>query len=329
MLIPLLLVAALLAGCAAVPAPGASPEPTLKRTAVRVAALKGPTGVGMVGLMKAQQDGRAVNSYTFTVTDSPEDVVAKVASGDVDIAAVPTNLAATLYAKTSGGVRMLAVNTLGVMYIVEDGESIHDLRDLAGKTIHATGQGSNPEYVLRFLLQRNGIDPDSDVRIVFASEHDELATLVASGEAKIALLPEPFVTTVTTKNPKVRVASDLTAEWAKAVTDGSQLMMGGVIARSDFVATRPQAVTDFLTEYRASINLALTDTDGTAALCEQFGIIPSAAVARRALPRLGLSYLDGDAMKAGLQGYFKVLYDAKPESVGGALPDSGFYFTAR
>jgi NitT/TauT family transport system substrate-binding protein len=303
-----------LTGCGALP--GQSP-------AVRVATLKGPTGVGMVHLM---QD--AAGRYAFTVSESPDEVAAKVASGDVDIAAVPTNLAAALYAKSKGRVQMLAVNTLGVMYLVENGDTVHTMADLKGRTIYASGQGSNPEYVLRFLLAKNGLDPDKDVTIVFKSQHDEVATLVASGQAPIALLPEPFVTAVTVKNPKVRVALDLTPEWAKVVTDGSQLMMGAVIARSDFVSKNPEAVKSFLGGYEASIAKAKGDVDQTATLCEKFGIIP-AAIARRAIPRLNLTFISGEQMVTGIKGYFQVLYAANPTSVGGALPDSGFYFTAK
>jgi len=320
----LVLPISLVAGCAAAPT---APTGTLK-AAVRVATLKGPTGVGMVGVMQAQQAGTAANDYTFTVSDAPDEVAAKLASGDVDIAAVPTNLGAALYAKTSGAVQMLAVNTLGVMYIVANGQVIQSMADLKGTTIYASGQGSNPEFVLRFLLQKNGLDPDTDVHIVFKSQHDEVATLVASGTAGIALLPEPFVTTVTVKNPAVRVALDLTREWSKVVTDGSRLMMGAVIARKDFVAKHPGAVTAFLAEYKASIGMAGTDVDGTAALCQQFGIIPSAAVVKLAMPRLGLTYVDGAEMVSGVSGYFEVLYAANPKSVGGAIPDSGFYFRA-
>lgn len=308
---------------------GCSGRATDREAAVRIATLKGPTGVGMVHLMQAQQDGSATNDYTFTVSDSPEEVAARVASGDVDIAAVPTNLGAALYAKTSGGVQMLAVNTLGVMYVLENGSSVHTVADLKGRTIQASGQGSNPEYVLRFLLAKNGLDPDTDVQIVFRSEHAEVATLAADGAAPIVLLPEPFVTAAMARNPALHVALDLTAEWAKVVTDGSQLMMGAVIARTDFVAEDPAAVTTFLTEYRASIDEAISDVDSTAALCEQFAIIPSAAIARVALPRMGLTYLAGEQMRAGIKGYFEVLQAADPKSVGGVIPDSGFYFTAK
>ncbi len=313
---------ALPAGCAG--APSAAPS---SKALVRVAALRGPTGVGMAHLMQAQADGTATNAYTFTLTDSPDEIAAKVASGDVDIAAVPTNVGAVLYSKTSGGVQMLAVNTLGVMYVMDAGDTVHSIADLKRTTVYATGQGSNPEYVLRFLLEKNGIDPDEDLHLVFKSEHAELATLVANGQAMLALLPEPFVTTVRVKNPTVRVALDLTAEWSKVVKDGSQLMTGAVIARRDFVTKNPATVTAFLAEYRASIEKAKSDPHATAALCEQFAIIPNADVAEQAMPRLGLTYLAGEQMKDGIRGYFQVLFDANPKSLGGAVPDSGFYLT--
>ena len=312
------------AGCSVSPAAS-----TPSKSLVRVAALKGPTGVGMVYLMAAQQGGTAANDYTFSVTDSPDEVVAKITSRDVDVAAVPTNLGAVLYNKMSRGVQVLAVNTLGVMYLMELGDTVQSMADLKGRTVYATGQGSNPEYVLRFLLQKNGIDPDTDVQLVYKSEHAELATLTAAGQVTLALLPEPFVTTVRVKNPNVRVALDLTTEWAKVVTDGSRLMMGAVIARRDFVTKNPAAVSAFLTEYRSSIERAKADAHAAAALCQQFAVISSSAVAEAAMSRMSLTYVAGDEMRAGLTGCFQVLYAANPKSVGGAVPDAGFYATAR
>jgi len=283
----------------------------------------------MVHLMNAQANGTTANDYQFVLSAAPEEVVVKVANGEVDVAAVPTNLAAALYAKTSGAVQMLAVNTLGVMSILETDDEIVSMADLKGRTIHLTGQGSNPEYVLRFLLRRNGLDPGADVKLVFSSQHEELATLVATGQVELALLPEPFVTTAQAKNPKARIALDLTKEWAKAVTDGSQLLTGAVIARRDFIARNPDAVTAFLEEYEQSIAAAESEVDATAELCAKFGIIPSAAVAKQAIPRLNLTYLAGAELRAASQGYFQVLYAADARSIGGAIPDAGFYYPAK
>lgn len=312
-----------LAGCGSEPAPAVSGvQPA---TTIRVAVLRGPTGVGMVNLMQAASQGETANDYSFTVLSSPEEVAGKLSSGEVDLAAAPTNLAAVLHAKTSGGVQMLAVNTLGVLYAVEAGESIHSIADLRGHIIHATGQGANPEYVLRFLLERSGLDPDTDVTLVFVSENDELATLLATGRATVAMVPEPVVTTVLAKKPSLRVALDLTAEWDR-VSDDGRLVMGSMIGRTDFLAGHADVVDDFLAEYEASIAAATDDVAGTAVLCEQFGIIASAAVAERAIPRVNLIYLDGPEMAEAVQGYFKVLHDANPTSVGGALPPASFFY---
>ncbi len=288
--------------------------------------MKGPTGVGMVHLMDDHPDGGG--EYEYTITDSPDAAVAKLISKEVDLAAVPTNLAAVLSAKTSGGVQMLAVNTLGVLYIVSRDASVHSLTDLKGKTVHATGQGSNPEYVLRYLLDRAGLEPDHDVKIVFAAEHTELATQVADGAVDIALLPEPFVTMVTNKDPSVTVAIDLNAEWNASVSDGSQLMMGALIARTDFVAAHPTLVEAFLDHYQASVHAATADVAATADLCQSHGIIASAALAEKAIPRLNLVLLTGRPMRTGLTGYYRILYDANPQSIGGAIPDATFYYGA-
>lgn len=223
------LAAVLLSGCASTPSgassvPGSSPASDAAKSVVRVQTIKGPTGIGMVGLMDAQEKGTAQNDYTFTVASSPDELSAKILNNEVDIAAAPTNLAAVLYNKTGGQVTMLAVNTLGVLHILENGDTIQTAADLKGKTIYSTGQGANPEYVLRHILQKNNIDPDKDVKIEFVQENEELAALMDSGKASVAMVPEPTATTVLAKNTSIRRALDMTAEWDK-VADG-KLMMG-------------------------------------------------------------------------------------------------------
>lgn len=326
--------AATLAGCGNSGAPASSDGSSAQsdtsttaaaKTDIRVYGIKGPTGVGMVHLMDAQDKGTAANNYQFTVVGSPQEVQAKIINGEADIAAVPTNLAAVLYAKTEGEISMLAVNTLGVLYIMENGEAVQSVADLKGKTIYSTGQGSNPEYVLNYILTRNGLDPAKDVTIKFVEENDELATLVATGEAQVAMVPEPSVTSILAKNSEVRVALNMTEEWDKITDNGSKLMMGCVVVRNEFAEKNPEAVKTFLTEYESSIK-ASEDVDATAALCETYGIIPKAAVAKQAIPRCNLTFVSGDAMMNQINGYFDVLYAANPKSIGGKLPDDAFYF---
>lgn len=334
----LLMTGALLAGCSSEEPsssqlemdPSSAASQPAEKTKVNAFALKGPTGVGMTYLMEANEAGTAANAYTVTLLASPQDAQARILNGEADIAAVPTNLAAVLYNKTGGKVKLLAVNTLGVLHILENGESIHSVADLKGKTIYSTGQGSNPEYVLNYVLEKNGLIPGKDVKIQFVNDNDELATLMATGEAKVAMVPEPSATTVLTKNSTVRAALDMTEEWKKASNDESALMMGCVVVNTDFAAKNPQAVKDFLTEYQSSVEKAAQTEaiDRTAQLCEQFAIIPKAAVAKKALPGCNLYFAAGANMKNQIEGYYQVLFDANPQSVGGKLPDDNFYYQA-
>ena len=337
----LLMALLMLAGCssqggesssAGSSAPGtgsSAPASSAEKTKVNVFAIKGPTGVGMVNLMKADEEGSVGNDYSFQIVSAPDEISGKLSSGEADIAALPTNMAATLYGKTEGKLlKMLAVNTLGVLYIMENGDSIQSAADLRGKTIYTTGQGAKPEYVLKYVLEKNGIDPETDVKIEYVSQNEELAALLANGTAQVAMVPEPTVTTILAQKPELRVALNVTEEWDKASGGASKLMMGCVVVRSAFAAEHPEAVETFLAEYKASVEKAAAELENTAALCESYGIIPKAAVAKQAIPRCNLVYIDGAEMKAQISGYFDVLYAANPKSVGGAVPDEAFYYGA-
>lgn len=297
-----------------------------EKTAVKICGIKGPTGIGLANMWAADDAGTAKNDYTFSLVSVPADAGNKVVTGEADIAAVPTNLASALYNKTNGAVQMLAVNTLGVLHILENSDTVQTFADLKGKTIYSTGAGANPEYILRHLLTKNGINPDTDVTLKFVAENDELATLMVTGEAKIALVPEPVVTTVLTKNAAVRKALDVTAEWKK-LGEG-ELMMGCVIVKKSFAEANPKAVKNFLKDYEASINSVNEDIDGTAALCEKYEIIPKAAVAKKAIPGCNITFVDGKDMKNQIAGYFNVLNTAKPAAIGGKLPADDFYYGA-
>ncbi|MBQ3202587.1 MAG: ABC transporter substrate-binding protein [Clostridia bacterium] len=292
---------------------------------VRITAIAGPTGVGMVNLMQNSAGKKTTNTYTFDVVSDPTQAVAAITRGEADIAAVPTNLAATLYKKTEGKVRVLAVNTLGVLHILENGESIKSIKDLKGKTIYtdAKNKGANPEYILRYLLEQNGLKPDENVRIEFAADLD---AAMASGEAKIALVPEPKASTYMMQNKSIRRALNVTEEWNKVSDEDCALMMGCVIARSDFVEKNPDAIALFLEDYMTSIQVAKSNVEATATLCETYKIIPKAAVARQALPNCGLTYVTGNLMKKQLSAYLKVMFDYDPTVVGGALPKDDFYY---
>ena len=290
-----------------------------------IAALKGPTAMGLVKLMKDSESGETTgNEYTFTLAGSADEVTPALIKGELDMACVPANLAAVLYGKTEGAVEVLAVNTLGVLYIVENGESVQSIADLKGQTIVAAGKGSTPEYVLRYLLSENGIDPDNDVTIDWKSEHSECVAALASGQATIALLPQPFVTVAQSKIEGLRMALDLTKEW-DALDNGSSLITGVIVARREVVEENPAAVNEFLKEYAASVDYVNANTADAAALIGEYGIV-DAAVAEKALPYCNIVCLTGEEMQQKLSGYLQVLADANADSVGGAMPEADFYY---
>lgn len=301
-----------------------SEQKTEVKTDINVACLKGPTGVGMVRLMSQAEDKKTVENYNFTVAAAADEISGKIVSGEINIASVPTNLAAKLYNKTQGRLVMLTVNTLGVLSVIEDGNSVKSVSDLKGKTIYSTGEGSNPEYILRYILSENGIDPDRDVKIRFVATNDELTAALVSSKAQIAMVPEPAATAVLSKKDTLNRVLNINDEWKKV--SESSLMMGCIVALKSYVDENPKKIKKFLEEYEASVNFAKSNINEASQLCEKYGIIPNAKIAASAIPECGLAFVRGDEMKASLQGYFNVLINADPTSIGGKLPGDDFYY---
>lgn len=319
--------AALLTGCgsSADEAQTVTKQSAAEPVDVNVVALKGPTAMGMVQFMDQVDAGTVTdNNYSFEIAAAVDEVTPKIAQGQVDIAAVPANLASVLYNNTDGGVEVLAINTLGVLYIVEGGDTIESVEDLRGRTIYASGKGATPEYALNFILSQNGIDPGTDVTIEWKSEHTECLTALLAGEDGIAMLPQPFVTTAQTKSEAIRVALDMTEEWDKLGTDSS-LLTGVVVARTAFIEENPAAVEAFIAHYEESVAYVNANVEDAAALIEKYDIVP-AAVAVKAVPECNIVCITGDEMKEKLSGYLAVLLEQNPQSVGGALPEDNFYY---
>ena len=297
---------------------------------VNVTALKGPTAMGMVSLMDDVDNGKVDSeNYKFTIAASIDEVTPAISQGETDIAAVPANVASVLYNKLEGGVQVLAVNTLGVLYIVENGDTVQSAADLKGKTIYASGKGATPEYALNYILQQNGLDSAADVTIEWKSEHSECVAALAQDPSGIAMLPQPFVTTAQMKNPDLRVALDLTEEWDKVQEDAQEpgaLLTGVVVVRTEFAKENPEAVSDFLERYKASVDFVNENVDEAAQLVGQYDIV-TAEVAQTAIPECNIVCITGDEMQEKLSGYLSVLNDQNPEAVGGKLPDDDFYYT--
>ena len=293
---------------------------------VRIAGLKGPTTMGLVNLLSMMEAGETAIDYDLQLYGTADEIVPLLMKGELDMAAIPANLAATLYQKTEGQIQALAVNTLGVLYVVEKGDTVQSIQDLKGRTVLSTGKGTTPEYVLRYILTQNGIDPDKDLTIEYYSEATEVTAQMAVAEDAIAVLPQPYVTSAGMQDETLRVALDLTAEWEK-VSD-TQLITGLTVVRKEYAEAHPDVIEAFLAEYAQSVEAANTDVEGTAALCEAQGVVAKAAIAQKALPQCKIVCLTGEELKTNAEGYLQVLYDADPASVGGALPGADFYYGA-
>lgn len=296
---------------------------------MKVVALKGPTAMGMVSFMNQVDSGEITdNQYQFSIVASVDEVTPMLVKGEADIAAVPANLASVLYNNTEGGVQVLAVNTLGVLYIVGTGEELTSAEDLRGKTIYASGKGATPEYALNYILSENGIDPAADVTIEWKSEHAECLSAILADEDAVAMLPQPFVTTAQTKSENLNVVMDLNAEWDKLQENSenpSALLTGVVVVRKEFAETNPSAVEAFMEHYAESVDFVDNNVDDAAELVGKYEIV-TAEVAKKAIPACNITFIAGEEMQEKLSGYLEVLYEQNPKAVGGALPADDFYY---
>ena len=320
----LLICATILSGCGSTTSSETTAQNvSLQSTPIRLGGLKGPTTMGLAKLLTDAKEDATID---FTLAASADELTPALIQGDLDMAAVPANLASVLYNKTEGKIQVLAVNTLGVLYIVDTGTSINNIEDLRGKTLLATGKGTTPEYSLRYLLEANGLNPDTDVTIEWKSEATEIISCMKADETAetIALLPQPFVTVAKGQLPSLRVAISLNDEWNQIDNSGS-LVTGVLVARKEFVEQNIDTVQTFLQSYRDSITFANEQPQEASVMIEELDIV-KAAVAKSALSACNLTYLDGEDMKQTLSTYLNILYQQNPKSVGGAMPKDDFYY---
>ena len=293
---------------------------------VRVGSLKGPTSMGLVYLMDKAQKGETENHYEFTMTGAADELVGKIASGDLDIALIPANVASVLYTKTQKNVTVLDINTLGVLYVVASDDSIASVADLKGKTVYMTGKGTTPEYVMNYLLKENGLAA-GDVDLQFKSEATEVASLLKENPKAIGVLPQPFATAACVQNEALKPVVDLTEAWnALNQVSGSMLVTGVTIVRSDFLRENRSPIQMFLEDHRESAQYAVDHVDETAELVAAAGIVEKAPIAKKALPYCNIVCMTGQEMKDALSGYLNVLYEQDAKSVGGQLPGDDFYY---
>lgn len=306
-----------------------TPDEPKDDTVVRVAGLNGPTTMGIVKLMADSEEGKAKNKYAFNIYTAATEITPLLAKGELDIALIPANLAANLYNKTDKSLQVLAINTLGVVYVVEKGNSVNSVADLKGKTIYApaTLKGAAPELAFRYILKSNGLDPDKDVTFEWKSEPTEIVATLKKAESGIALVPQPFATVAAGSVEGLRTVIDVNAEWDKLGT-GSAFITGVAVVRREFAEAHPTLIKNFLEEYGASIAYINENTAEAAQLVEKNNIT-KAAVAEKAIPKCNITFIEGAEMKTKVEGFLKVLFDMKPEAVGGTMPGDDFYYESK
>lgn len=297
---------------------------TKKVDTVNFGVFQGPTGIGAAYLINQSENGKSANKYDITVAANATDLVSKITSGTLDIAAMPTNVAANLYNKTDGDIQIIALNTLGVLYVLENGESVNSIEDLRGKTIYATGQGAVPEYTINFLLEKNGLNVGKDVTVEYL-DTSELSSKMISGDINLCMLPVPYATAVLSKNTDIRQAVDITEEWNKIVGGSGNIVTGCVVARRSFIEENKETVDKFIREYGESVNYVLTNENAPQVVVE-CGIVADEEIAAEAIKKSNIVCITGSNMKPAIDGYYNVLFEANPASIGGKVPDDGIYY---
>lgn len=296
----------------------ATDDTTEEKAIINLGLLKGPTGMGAAALLDADQKNAARADYEVKLEGAPDVLQTALINKELDMAALPTNVAAVLNAKTNGEIQILAVNTLGVIYIMSNDESISSVADLDGKTILSAGKGTTTEYVLNYILSENSVEAKTE----FASEHAEVIAQAKAGNYDVILLPEPFVTQMKTQDAGFSVCVDLTAEWE--ALGGGDLTMGCIAVRKEFAENNPEAVKAFLEDYNESVSYVNGNPEAAGTIIEEFDIA-KAAVASKAIPNCNMVVLTGENMKASVNAYLTVLHSAAPAAVGGSVPGDGFY----
>lgn len=297
-----------------------------QKVTVRVGGMKGPTSMGLVFLEEATKNGEALEDYTFTMVTSADELLPLMIKGEMDIALVPANVASVLYNKTEGGISVIDINTLGVLYMVSGDHTISSAADLKGKTIYLTGKGTTPDYVLHYILNGNGLN-DTDVTLEYKSEATEVAALLAENPEAVGLLPQPFVTSACMQNDKLSVVMDMNEQWSMLQGEnGSRMVTGVTVVRKDFLEENEKAVQNFLQEHKESTAKINENVEKGAELVVNAGIIAKAPVARNAIPECNITYVDGKEMKQALSGYLQVLFEQDAKAVGGKLPEDDFYY---
>lgn len=281
-----------------------------------------PDGAMGLGLAKLAAD----RSYAYEVEklSDPQEIVSLLTKGEADIAALPADLAAKLYKDTNGGIKILAVNTLGFICCLEKGSAVKSFDDLKGKTVYAAGQGTISENIINYVFTQKGLVPGEDITIEYKASDDELAALAAEGKADFCILPDPAATNVLAGNEEYRKIIDFNKSWNE--DNETQLVQSVIVARADYISGNPDVISEFMVFSEVSANYLSANPEKSAQFLVDNGYFESTDVAYLAVPACNIVFIEGEEMKTAVKGMYEVLYAADPASIGGSVPDDGIFY---
>ena len=298
--------------------PETTPSPTPSE--LDIFAMKGPTGIGMAPIFSDAKSGKTFDKYNFTIATNAQEKLSDLIAGNYDIASIPTNLAATLAKRAPGMYKILAVNTLGVLYVLDSSGEVKSVKDLKGKEIYATGSGQVPQFALEYVLEKNGLKPGEDVVINYLADAADVGALISGKQATVAMLPQPYVTTVTAANPDYKVALDITEEWSKVAEEGSSLMTSCIVVNAQTYEKDKAAVERFMETFRKSVKFVNEDPGAASLTVVEAGIVAKAELAEKAIPKCNIVCIEGDEMKTSLKAFYNAIFAVNPQLIGGQVP---------
>lgn len=298
-----------------------------KELEIKISVLNGTTAMGMAQMINNAKNNADEMNYNIEVFTAADAITGSIVSGESHIAALPTNVAAKLYKASEGKVKLLAVNTLGVLYLLQNGANVSTFEDLKGKTVYLPGAGSNPEYITAALFSANGLAVGTDVILDTTSypSPDALQSAISTGLIDLAVLPEPKVTVTMTANSNVTVAMDFTEKW-EAVYGENTLAQGCLVVNTAFAEAHPAEVSKFLDDYKASVEFVTSASDEAINAIVEAEILPKAPIAKKALPKCNICFIEGEDMKDAMSVFYEKLYAADNKSIV-AIPDDAFYYS--
>ncbi|HPT20665.1 MAG TPA: ABC transporter substrate-binding protein [Bacteroidales bacterium] len=313
----ILSIAFLISGCG-------NPGPdTGKTQAFTIATLKGPSSMGMIRMIDSLKRG-SVHKIEVMILNEPIQVRKMMIDGSADFAILPTTMAAIVYNKGME-YRLVAIPVWGTLYLFGSDTTITRWADLRGKKVNLMARGMTPDVLFRYLLQKNGINPENDISLDYTfPTHIDLANAIASGQADLGVISEPLASMAMERNKNLRLIFDLDDEWKKI--EGIPITETAFMAKKSVLKNNRQMVEKLLSSYDASTRWVNQNPDSAAALMVKYDILPNSNVAISSIPRSNLNFVRAKDVKSQIEDYLNVFYNMNPDIIGGKIPDEDFIY---